>query len=55
MCKRIFLFLQRYDRDEEEALRRNSREDSLVDQYKGTPPLSHIESPRGKIIVLIIN
>ncbi|XP_018303171.1 uncharacterized protein [Mycetomoellerius zeteki] len=42
--------LERYDRDEEEALRRNSREDSLVDQYKGTPPLSHIESPRGSII-----
>ncbi|XP_018339165.1 PREDICTED: uncharacterized protein LOC108746730 [Trachymyrmex septentrionalis] len=41
--------LERYERDEE-ALRRNSREDSLVDPYKGTPPLSHIESPRGSII-----
>lgn len=47
-----FLF-QRYERGDE-ALLRNSREDSLVDQYKGTPPLLHIESPRGKIILLII-
>ncbi|XP_071643533.1 uncharacterized protein [Temnothorax longispinosus] len=40
--------LERYERGEE-ALLRNSREDSL-DQYKETPPLSHIESPRGSII-----
>ncbi|XP_070516247.1 uncharacterized protein [Cardiocondyla obscurior] len=40
--------LERYERGEE-ALLRNSREDSL-DQYKGTPPMSHIESPRGSII-----
>ncbi|XP_011328938.1 uncharacterized protein LOC105274476 isoform X2 [Ooceraea biroi] len=40
--------LERYERGEE-ALLRNSREDSLVEQYKGTPPLSHIESPRGSI------
>ncbi|XP_029166172.1 uncharacterized protein LOC114936974 [Nylanderia fulva] len=40
--------LDRYERGEE-ALLRNSREGSLVDQYKGTPSLSHIESPRGSI------
>ncbi|XP_011882923.1 PREDICTED: uncharacterized protein LOC105570388 [Vollenhovia emeryi] len=41
--------LERYERGEE-ALLRNSREDSLVEQYKGTPPMSHIDSPRGSII-----
>ncbi|CAL1678040.1 unnamed protein product [Lasius platythorax] len=40
--------LERYERGEE-ALLRNSREGSLVEQYKGTPSLSHIESPRGSI------
>ena len=30
---------------------RDSREDSLVDTYKTTPPMSHTESPRGKIIL----
>ncbi|XP_070163227.1 protein unc-13 homolog B-like isoform X11 [Polyergus mexicanus] len=40
--------LERYERGEE-ALLRNSREDSLVEQYKGTPSLSHIESPRGSM------
>lgn len=42
-------YCQRYERGEE-ALLRNSREDSLVEQYKGTSSLSHIESPRGKKI-----
>ena len=28
---------------------RDSREDSLVDTYKTTPPMSHTDSPRGKI------
>ncbi|XP_025162387.1 uncharacterized protein LOC105181693 [Harpegnathos saltator] len=40
--------LERYERGEE-ALLRNSREDSLVEPYKATPPLSHIDSPRGSI------
>ncbi|XP_020291931.1 protein unc-13 homolog B isoform X3 [Pseudomyrmex gracilis] len=40
--------LDRYERGDD-ALLRNSREDSLIDQYKETPPLSHIESPRGSI------
>ncbi|XP_014475891.1 PREDICTED: uncharacterized protein LOC106745120 [Dinoponera quadriceps] len=40
--------LERYERGEE-ALLRNSREDSLVEPFKETPPLSHIDSPRGSI------
>lgn len=47
-----FYFCQRYERDEEDLIR-NSREDSLVDQFKGTPPLSHIESPHGNIFLLL--
>lgn len=31
---------------------RDSREDSLMDTYKATPPMSHTDSPRGKIIFL---
>lgn len=41
-------YYRRYERGEE-VLLRNSREDSL-EQYKGTPSLSHIDSPRGKEI-----
>ncbi|KZC10205.1 hypothetical protein WN55_01188 [Dufourea novaeangliae] len=40
--------LERYER-EEEAMLRGSREDSLVDTYKTTPPMSHTDSPRGSI------
>nr|XP_031836446.1 protein unc-13 homolog B isoform X8 [Nomia melanderi] len=40
--------LERYERDDETMLR-GSREDSLVDTYKTTPPMSHTDSPRGSI------
>lgn len=44
----VVLFL-RYDRADE-AMIRDSRENSLVDTYKTTPPMSHTDSPRGKIL-----
>ncbi|KOX76752.1 Phorbol ester/diacylglycerol-binding protein unc-13 [Melipona quadrifasciata] len=40
--------LERYERGDE-AMLRDSREDSLVDTYKTTPPMSHTDSPRGSI------
>ncbi|XP_015191567.1 PREDICTED: protein unc-13 homolog B isoform X4 [Polistes dominula] len=40
--------LERYEHGEE-AMIRSSRENSLVDAYKTTPPLSQTESPRGSI------
>ncbi|XP_068986665.1 protein unc-13 homolog B isoform X8 [Bombus flavifrons] len=40
--------LERYERGDDGMLR-DSREDSLVDTYKTTPPMSHTESPRGSI------
>ncbi|XP_046838440.1 probable serine/threonine-protein kinase kinX [Vespa crabro] len=41
--------LDRYERGEEGMIR-SSREDSLADAYKtSSPPLSHIDSPRGSI------
>ncbi|XP_043278077.1 protein unc-13 homolog B isoform X12 [Venturia canescens] len=40
--------LERYERGEE-ALNRGSRENSLVEPYKGTPPLSRSDSPRGSV------
>ena len=43
-------YLWRYERGDDGMLR-DSREDSLVDTYKTTPPMSHTESPRGKIIL----
>ncbi|XP_028982489.1 uncharacterized protein LOC107045789, partial [Diachasma alloeum] len=41
--------LERYERGEE-ALAQGSRENSLVEPYKSTPPLSRSASPRGSII-----
>lgn len=56
----ILIFsLRRYERADE-AIIRSSREGSLVDAYKTTPPMSHTESPRGKstfqfyLIILIL-
>lgn len=46
----IYVYLWRYERGDDGMLR-DSREDSLVDTYKTTPPMSHTESPRGKIIL----
>ncbi|KAF7412732.1 hypothetical protein HZH66_001628 [Vespula vulgaris] len=40
--------LDRYERGEE-AMIRSSRENSLLDAYKTSPPLSHTDSPRGSI------
>ncbi|XP_017761183.1 PREDICTED: rac guanine nucleotide exchange factor JJ-like [Eufriesea mexicana] len=40
--------LERYERGDE-AMLRDSREDSLVDTYKTSPPMSHTDSPRGSI------
>ncbi|XP_017797575.1 PREDICTED: uncharacterized protein LOC108578708, partial [Habropoda laboriosa] len=40
--------LERYERAEETMLR-DSREGSLVDTYKTTPPMSHTDSPCGSI------
>nr|XP_034195917.1 protein unc-13 homolog B isoform X18 [Osmia lignaria] len=40
--------LERYERADE-AMIRGSREGSLVDAYKTSPPMSHTESPRGSI------
>nr|XP_046489103.1 uncharacterized protein LOC124222327 [Neodiprion pinetum] len=41
--------LERYQRGEE-AMIRGSRENSLVEPYKGTPPTSHSISPQGSVI-----
>lgn len=42
----------RYERGEEPIIR-SSREGSLVDTYKTTPPMSHTDSPRGKAATLV--
>ncbi|XP_023290333.1 probable serine/threonine-protein kinase kinX [Orussus abietinus] len=47
-CKMTDEMLERYERGEE-ALHRGSRENSLVEPYKGTPPISRDESPRGSM------
>ncbi|XP_076288063.1 unc-13 isoform X11 [Lasioglossum baleicum] len=40
--------IERYEREDETILR-GSREGSLVDTFKTTPPMSHTDSPRGSI------
>ncbi|XP_078049556.1 protein unc13 homolog isoform X12 [Augochlora pura] len=40
--------MERYEREDETILR-GSREGSLVDTFKTTPPMSHTDSPRGSI------
>lgn len=55
MSIRIRILIIRCWRYDDEPMLRDSREDSLMDTYKATPPMSHTDSPRGKITFFLFN